>query len=147
MPAQCPFTMSVIFRAISRLEAEARQDGLPPVCLAVCNAHGELLHFSRMDGAPARVIAIAQGKAYTAARMGTPTAALARRLKDEELTLADFCDPGLTAMRGGLPLCCEAGVQLAVGVSGRRTEDDERLAARLLDILREEAARHTNTKT
>ncbi len=29
MPAQYPFTMSVIFRAISRLEAEARQDGLP----------------------------------------------------------------------------------------------------------------------
>lgn len=140
MSTTFPFSLSVILRAVARFDQEARQDGMPPVCLAVCNAHGELLHFSRMDGAPVRVIAIAQAKAYTAARMGTSTSALAQRLKQESLTLADFCDAGLTSMRGGLPLLHEKQVQLAVGVSGRSTEEDERLAARLLELLREEAA-------
>ena len=68
-----------LLHAAERLLEEARHDGLPPVCLAICNADGQLAFFLRMDGAPVRLIAIAQAKAYTAARMGSATADFARR--------------------------------------------------------------------
>lgn len=130
-----------LLHAAERLLKEARHDGLPPVCLAICNADGQPAFFLRMDGAPVRLIAIAQGKAYTAARMGSATADFARRLEREHLTLADFCDSGLTAMQGGLPLLHEGHTVLGVGVSGRSTRDDEALAGRLLELLRETASR------
>lgn len=132
-----------LLHAAGRLIDEARHDGLPPVCLAICNADGQLALFLRMDGAPVRLIAIARGKAYTAARMGMATADFARRLERERLTLADFCDSGLTAMRGGLPLLHDGRVVLGLGISGRKTEEDEALARRLLELLRETPQRHT----
>ena len=130
-----------LLHAAERLLEEARHDGLPPVCLAICNADGQPAFFLRMDGAPVRLIAIAQGKAYTAARMGSATADFARRLEREHLTRADFCDSSLTAMQGGLPLLHEGHTGLGVGVSGRSTRDDEALAGRLLELLRETALR------
>lgn len=130
-----------LLHAAERLIEEARHDGLPPVCLAICNADGQPALFLRMDGAPVRLIAIAQAKAYTAARMGTATADFALRLEREHLSLADFCDTGLTAMRGGLPLRHEGRTVLAVGVSGRATAEDEILADRLLALLQETASR------
>ena len=120
--------------------AKAVDQGVP-MNIAVVDAGGNLKAFLRMDGAPVRLIAIAQGKAYTAARMGSATADFARRLEREHLTLADFCDSGLTAMQGGLPLLYEGHTVLGVGVSGRSTRDDEALAGRLLELLRETASR------
>src|SRR5690606_34729678 len=58
--------------AIDRAVAEHGR----PICVAVCDERGLLLAFARMDGAPARSVRIAQGKAYSAARMGVTTAAL-----------------------------------------------------------------------
>lgn len=129
---------AALLRAAQRLLAEAETDGLPPVCLAVCNADGQLGFFLRMDGAPVRLVAIAQAKAYTAARLGVSTADFARRLDRERLTAADFCDSGLTAMQGGVPLSREGRTLLGLGVSGRRTGADEALALRLRDLLEEE---------
>lgn len=131
---------AALLRAAQRLLAEAEADGLPPVCLAVCNPDGQLNLFLRMDGAPVRLIAIAQGKAYTAARLGLSTADFSRRLEREGLTAGDFCDSGLTAMRGGVPLLREGRTQLGLGVSGRSTEADEALALRLRDLLEAECA-------
>ena len=54
-----------LLHAAERLLEEARHDGLPPVCLAICNADGQPAFFLRMDGAPVRLIAIAQGKVET----------------------------------------------------------------------------------
>lgn len=131
---------AALLRAAQRLLAEAEADGLPPVCLAVCNPDGQLTLFLRMDGAPVRLIAIAQGKAYTAARLGLSTADFSRRLEREGLTTGDFCDNGLTAMRGGIPLSRDGRILLGLGISGRSTEADEALALRLRDLLEAECA-------
>lgn len=132
---------AALLRAAQHLLSEAEADGLPPVCLAVCNHDGQLALFLRMDDAPVRLIAIARAKAYTAARLGVSTADFARRLAQENLTSADFCDSGLTAMRGGVPLSCEGRVLLGLGVSGRSTDADEALALRLRALLEAEMAR------
>ena len=60
-----------ILRAVADLAAEAEGDGQAPLCIAVCDAVGDLLHYTRMAGAKRRGTPIAQAKAYTAVTMGT----------------------------------------------------------------------------
>jgi uncharacterized protein GlcG (DUF336 family) len=106
--------------------SRAAQDHGRPICVAVCDERGLLLAFARMDGAPARSVAISQGKAYTAARMGVTTAALLSRLHREQIEVGYFCDPALTALPGGSPLKDAGGRLLgAVGVSGLTSAEDQ----------------------
>ena len=102
----------------------AGQDGGKPVCFAAVDASGDLIYLYRMDGAPERLINIAIGKAYTAARMEISTDAFRQRLLKEQLSLADFMDDKFTSLPGGLPLL--EGEQLvgAIAVSGRALEED-----------------------
>jgi uncharacterized protein GlcG (DUF336 family) len=132
-----PPSASQLLQACAQLEKTAGQDGKPPVCFAVVDHAGELLCFHRMDGAPVRLVSIAIGKAYTAARMEAPTLAFQARLNREVLTLADFCDSGLTALPGGVPLRIGAKGFGAVGVSGRALVDDNALAESFVHIIEE----------
>ena len=62
-----------ILRAVADLAAEAEGDGQASLCIAVCDAVGDLLHYTRMAGAKRRGTPIALAKAYTAAVLETPT--------------------------------------------------------------------------
>lgn len=127
-----------ILRAVADLAAGAEGDGQAPLCIAVCDAVGDLLHYTRMAGAKRRGTPIAQAKAYTAAVLETPTSALHARLEREHLSLADFCDGPqlrLTSLAGGVPLCLEGRTVGGVGVSGRKPAEDEVLAGRLAAAL------------
>ena len=95
-----------------------------PVCLAAVDHNGSLIYFYRMDDAPERLINIAIGKAYTAARMGVSTAMFRDRLINENLSIADFLDEKFTSLPGGVPLFNQLQLIGAVGVSGRALEDD-----------------------
>ncbi len=100
-----------------------------PICVAVVDAAGLLVAFARMDGAPARSIAIAQGKAYSAVRMGTSTQAFLARLQREGLQASHFCDPALTPLPGGTPLKLGSGAVVgAIGISGLAAEEDQQLS-------------------
>jgi uncharacterized protein GlcG (DUF336 family) len=100
-----------------------------PICIAVVDGHGDLVAFIRQDGAPVRSIAIAQGKAYTAVRLGVDTQAFLERLRREQVQASDFCDPRLTALPGGSVLRDSAGAVIgAVGVSGLKIDQDHTLA-------------------
>ncbi len=106
--------------------AKATQTHGRPICVAVCDDRGLLLAFARMAGAPARGVRIAQGKAYTSARMGTSTEALLARLHGEQIEVGYFCDPELTALPGGSPLKDASGRLLgAIGVSGLSSAEDQ----------------------
>ncbi len=129
-----------ILAAVATLAAEAERDGGAPLCIAVCDAVGDLLHYSRMAGGKRRGTPIAVGKAYTSAVLETSTSALHARLERERLTLADFCDgpaPRLTSLAGGVPLAWDGRTLGGVGVSGRKPEEDEILATRLATVLLE----------
>lgn len=118
--------------AIDRAVAEHRR----PICVAVCDERGLLLAFARMDGAPARSVRIAQGKAYSAARMGVTTAALLARLQREQIEVGHFCDPELTALPGGSPLKDAAGRLLgAIGVSGLSSAEDQAITDAVAAML------------
>lgn len=112
-------------RAIS--EAQARFGR--PICIALCDPNGFLLDFARMEGAPVRSIAISQGKAYTAARIGTTTTAFKDKLNDIGVPAGAFCDPALTPLPGGAVLRDASGGAIgAVGISGLAPSEDQDLA-------------------
>jgi uncharacterized protein GlcG (DUF336 family) len=123
-----------LMRVLDRLEAEA--SGGAPVCVAVVNRTGKLAAFLSLDGTPERAGAIAQSKAYTAMRMESTTEAFHDRLVRENLSAADFCDPGFSSLAGGVPVFDETGRCIGgVGVSGRKPGEDAELAARLAGML------------
>jgi uncharacterized protein GlcG (DUF336 family) len=97
-----------------------------PICAAVVDAQGFLLAFARMDGAPLRSIAISQGKAYSAVRMGVNTDAFLARLRRENIEARYFCDEGLTALPGGCVLNDSRGTMLGgIGISGLTSLEDQ----------------------
>jgi len=107
-----------------------------PVCIAVCDPYGFLLAFKRMPGAPVRSIAISQGKAYTAARMGVNTDAFLERLHRENVPASYFCDERLTGLPGGAVLKDSAGVVVgAVAVSGLAPHEDQIIVNALAAIV------------
>ncbi len=126
---------TTILRAVSELAAQAEADGRAPLCIAVCDAVGDLLVYTRMRGAARRGTPIAQAKAHTAAVLEIATSALHARLQTEQLSLADFCDHALTSLAGGVPLTLDGKTIGGLGVSGRKPAEDEALALRLAEAL------------
>ena len=55
--------------------------------IAVADAHGDLICFARMDGAPVSSIQIAMNKAWTAARERKPTKDIGEKVKHPESCL------------------------------------------------------------
>jgi uncharacterized protein GlcG (DUF336 family) len=125
MPA---LTLELTKQLIAQAQAKAQQDFQRPICVAVCDATGLLVAFVRMDGAPLRSVAISQGKAYSAARLGVSTQAVLERLHREQIEIGYFCDPQLTALPGGSPLKDRDGVLCgAIGVSGLTSAEDQQV--------------------
>lgn len=119
-------TLDAARRLLDRAMDKAKKDFGRPVCVSVCDPQGLLLAFARMEGAPVRSIAIAQGKAYSSARMGMSTQAILERLKREGIEIGYFCDPLLTALPGGSVIKDKSGAVLgAIGVSGLTSTEDQ----------------------
>jgi glc operon protein GlcG len=97
--------------------------------IAVADAHGELLAFLRMDGAPLSSITIACNKAFTAARLRRTTRELGARLKERETDIAFYGDPRYVGFGGGVPVMVDGVCIGAVGVSALSDAEDEALAA------------------
>jgi glc operon protein GlcG len=118
-------TLDNAIKCIEQAIAKTQSDFKRPVCVAVCDAYGFLVAFSRMDGAPIRSIAISQQKAHTATRMGMSTDAFLGRLRADDIDIGYFCDPLMTALPGGNLLKDKDGVVAgAIGVSGLKPAED-----------------------
>lgn len=113
---------------IDQAMARATQEFKRPICVSVCDHTGLLVAFVRMEGSPVRSVAIAQGKAYSAARMGITTQAVLERMHREGIQIGYFCDPQLTALPGGSPLKDKDGtLRGAIGVSGLTSAEDQQV--------------------
>jgi uncharacterized protein GlcG (DUF336 family) len=114
---------------------QAAADYKRPICVAVCDAAGFLIAFARQDRAPFRSIAISEGKAYSAARMGTNTDAFLERLERENVQASYFCDSKLTALPGGAVLKDDTGAVIGgAGISGLTAAEDQVIANRLAEM-------------
>jgi uncharacterized protein GlcG (DUF336 family) len=129
MPFNIPFGTPIgLEQAQSLIQtgaAEANKRGWPEV-FAVVDVGGNLVAFSRMDGAALASIAIAQHKARTAARYRRPTRAFEDAVQkfgfNYILTLDD-----VIASRGGVPLVDGGKIVGAIGCSGATGSQDELL--------------------
>jgi uncharacterized protein GlcG (DUF336 family) len=100
------------------------------VNVAVVDDAGELVAFSRMDGAERPAGEIAQDKAYTAAGFGMPTHEWAAFISDDP-SLVVGAPTGirrLIVFAGGQPLCVDGAIVGAVGVSGGTPDQDGEIA-------------------
>jgi glc operon protein GlcG len=98
--------------------------------IAVADAHGDLIYFVRMDGAPVSSIHIAMNKAWTAARERKPTKEIGDKVKHTEKghDIAYYGDPKYVGWGGGLPIWKAGEVVGAIAVSGLSSNEDVALA-------------------
>jgi glc operon protein GlcG len=116
-------------RAVDIICAEILRRGKKGV-VAVCDPHGDLIAFARMDGAPLPSITIAMNKAYSAARERKPTKEIGNAARDSEkgFDIGYFGDPRFTGWGGGVPVWKNGSVVGAIAVSGLPQAEDIELA-------------------
>jgi glc operon protein GlcG len=116
-------------QAIDAIHSEVLKRGKAGV-IAVCDPHGELIAFARMDGAPFSSINIAIHKAYSAARERKPSKDIgnAARLPENGFDIGYFGDPKFTGWGGGVPVWKANKVVGAIAVSGLPEAEDIELA-------------------
>lgn len=108
-----------------------------PLVFVIVDSHGEVLSLFRHADAMLSSIAVATNKAYTAARLRRPSAAVGRKARsaDEGFDIASFGDPRVTGFGGGLPIYHDGHVIGAVGVSGLSEEEDIAIASRAIAAI------------
>ncbi|MBV9267662.1 MAG: heme-binding protein [Acidobacteriaceae bacterium] len=116
-------------RAIDALVQEISKRGKAGV-IAVCDSHGDLIAFARMDGAPLSSITIAMNKAYSAARERKPSKEIGNAARNPEkgFDIGYFGDPRFTGWGGGIPVFRGGKVVGAIAVSGLPQVEDIELA-------------------
>jgi uncharacterized protein GlcG (DUF336 family) len=113
--------------------------GLPPLTVAVLDAHGCLVAFKREDGSSLLRPEIAQAKAYGTLAMGIGSRAIAQRA-----AVAPSFVSAVNALAGGRLIPVPGGVLIrsstkaiigAVGITGAISEQDEACAVAGIESL------------
>lgn len=138
MPFDIPYGMSIgLDRAkqvMAAAEAEAKKRNWK-MNIAVVDTNGELVHFSRMEGAQIASVTISQGKARTAARYRRESRAFYNAFETGHPYVATL-DPTLIASPGGFPLIDGGKVIGAVGCSGGTGDQDAAVCKAGADIVK-----------
>jgi glc operon protein GlcG len=105
--------------------------------VAVADAHGDLICFARVDGAPVSSIQIAMNKAWTAARERKATKEIGEKVKHPEKghDIAYYGDPKYVGWGGGIPVWKNGTVIGAVAVSGLSSNEDIALATLGVELI------------
>lgn len=105
--------------------------------VAISDAHGELIAFARMDGAPLSSIRVAANKAWTAARERKPTKEIGNKIRHPErgFDIAFYGDRKFVGWGGGIPIWRDGQVIGAIGVSGLSSVEDIELATLGLELI------------
>lgn len=111
-------------RILNAAEEEALSQGFR-VSIAIVDAAGDLLAFTRLDGAIGPSCSVAIQKARTAALWRRDTLYWEKRIAEKPTYLQL---PDNFAVEGGVPLEFESHCIGGIGVSGARTDDDARVA-------------------
>lgn len=99
-----------------------------PMSFAVMDPGGHLLAFARMDGAAWITADVAQGKAWTAAAYGTPSAAQKDKMAPMPIfatAITVLTHGRFTPQTGAVPVFRGGELLGAIGASGGTGEQDE----------------------
>jgi glc operon protein GlcG len=122
IPYGTPITLERAKQLVAAAEAEGNKRGWK-MNIAVVDTHGDLVHFSRMDGAQLASITIAQGKARTAARYRRESRVFFNAYETGHPYVGTL-DPTLIASPGGFPLMEGGKLVGAIGCSGGTGDQD-----------------------
>jgi glc operon protein GlcG len=122
IPYGTPITLERAKQLVAAAEAEGNKRGWK-MNIAVVDTHGDLVHFSRMDGAQLASITIAQGKARTAARYRRESRVFFNAYETGHPYVGTL-DPTLIASPGGFPLIEGGKLVGAIGCSGGTGDQD-----------------------
>jgi len=126
MPFDIPYGQSIgLERAkevMTAAEAEAKKRNWK-MNIAVVDTNGELVHFSRMEGAQIASVSISIGKARTAARFRRESRLFYNAFEAGHSYVSTL-DPTLVASPGGFPLVEGGKLIGAVGCSGGTGDQD-----------------------
>lgn len=123
-----------IVEAAELVFTESKKDGRD-MAFAVVDEAGGLVYGIRDTGAAVRILTHAIRKAYTSAVMRRDTITFRDQDKAAEKTLADWGDPNLTHLVGGVVITIEGQLFGALGVGGNSTERDDEISRMALGIL------------
>jgi glc operon protein GlcG len=126
MPFDIPYGVSIGLekakQVMAAAEAEAKKRNWK-MNIAVVDTNGELVHFSRMEGAQIASGPISVGKARTAARFRRESRVFYNAYETGHPYIGTL-DPGLVASAGGFPLVEGGKLIGAVGCSGGTGDQD-----------------------
>jgi glc operon protein GlcG len=114
-------------------EAEAKKNNWN-VAIAIVDAAGNLLMFHKLDDTQTGSIAVAMGKARTAAAFKRPTKAMEEMISGGRSVFLAL--EGLTPIQGGLPIMVDGQLLGGVGVSGVQSSQDEQVAQAAVEALK-----------
>jgi glc operon protein GlcG len=138
MPFDIPYGVSIgLERAkqvMAAAEAEAKKRNWK-MNIAVVDTNGELVHFSRMEGAQIASVTISQGKARTAARFRRESRLFYNGYETGHPYVGTL-DPTLVASPGGFPLVEGGKLIGAVGCSGGTGDQDAAVCKAGADIVK-----------
>lgn len=113
-------------KIVSAVQAELEKTKRA-AAVAVCDAHGELVAFLRIDGTRLPSINIAMNKAFTATREQRETAKIGENSRAKNTPMTNYGDLRYVAWGGGVPVIFEGQVVGGVGVSGLSEAEDVEL--------------------
>ncbi len=124
-PFGTPVTLEQAETAVRAAVAEAKKNNLNEA-IAIVEPNGELVHFSKMDGASYSAIVLAQAKAVTAARYRRPTKYFNEQVEGGHHFFLSF--PQMVASPGGVLIIVDGKVIGAIAASGGSGEQDAQVA-------------------
>jgi len=138
MPFDIPYGVSIgLDRAkqvLGAAEAESKKRNWK-MNIAVVDTNGELVHFSRMEGAQIASVPISIGKARTAARVRRESRAFYNAFETGHPYVSTL-DPGLVASPGGFPLVENGKLVGAIGCSGGTGDQDALICKVGADLMK-----------
>src|SRR5262249_45726542 len=129
MPFDIPYGPAITSDRAAKVVAAAVEEAKKSprnwkLAIAVVDPNGDLVYFYKMDQTQVASIAIAQGKARTAARFRRPSGAFFNLMQTPAGAYASTLDPTLVASHGGFPLIEGGKVIGAIGCSGATGDQD-----------------------
>ena len=125
-------TLEAAKKMMSAAENEALKNGWR-MAISIVDESGNLILFEKLDDTQPGSIAVAHGKARTAANFKRPTKALEDLVAGGKT--AFLAIEGVVPLQGGLPVVVEGRVIGAIGVSGGSAAQDEQVATAALGVL------------
>lgn len=127
MPFDIPYGASITLERAKQVAAAAEAEAKKhkwKMAISIVDTNGDLVYFAKIDSTQVASIAIAQGKARTAARYRRPSLLFFQAMESGHPYVATL-DPALVASPGGNPLVEGGKIIGAIGVSGGLGAQDD----------------------